>query len=114
MVLAEEVLKDLISPDVKKKITVESITDIVAEHFGITAADIISSKKSRNIAHPRQICMYLCRELVNTSLKDIGQKLGKRDHSTILHGCNKIADDLKTDTSLQSVIDVLKKKINPQ
>ena len=114
VVLAEEVLKDLISPDVKKKITVESITDTVAEHFGITSADIISSKKSRNIAHPRQICMYLCRELVNTSLKDIGQKLGKRDHSTILHGCNKIADDLKTDTSLQSVIDVLKKKINPQ
>ena len=114
VVLAEEVLKDLISPDVKKKITVESITDTVAEHFGITAADILSSKKSRNIAHPRQICMYLCRELTNISLKDIGQKLGKRDHSTILHGCNKIADDLKTDTSLQSVVDVLKKKINPQ
>ena len=114
VVLAEEVLKDLISSDVKKNVTVESITDIVAEHFGITASDILSSKKSRNIAHPRQICMYLCRELTDVSLKDIGQKLGKRDHSTILHGCNKIAEDLKEDTSLQSVIDVLKKKINPQ
>ena len=112
--LAEEVLKDLISTDVKKNVTVESIMDIVAEHFGITASDILSSKKSRNIAHPRQICMYLCRELTDVSLKDIGQKLGKRDHSTILHGCNKIAEDLKEDTSLQSVIDVLKKKINPQ
>ena len=114
VVLAEEVLKDLISSDVKKNVTVESITDIVAEHFGITASDILSSKKSRNIAHPRQICMYLCRELTDVSLKDIGQKLGKRDHSTILHGCNKIAEDLKEDTSLQSVIDILKKKINPQ
>lgn len=114
VVLAEEVLKDLISSDVKKNVTVESITDIVAEHFGISASDILSSKKSRNIAHPRQICMYLCREFTDVSLKDIGAKLGKRDHSTILHGCNKITDDLKTDTSLQNVIDVLKKKINPQ
>lgn len=114
VILAEEVLKDLISSDVKKNVTVESITEIVAEHFGISAADILSSKKSRNIAHPRQICMYLCREFTDVSLKDIGAKLGKRDHSTILHGCNKITDDLNTDTSLQNVIDVLKKKINPQ
>lgn len=114
VVLAEEVLKDLISSDVKKSVTVESITEIVAEHFNIAASDIVSTKKSRNIAHPRQICMYLCRELTDISLKDIGSKLGNRDHSTILHGCNKIADDLKTDSSLQSVVDVLKKKINPQ
>lgn len=114
VILAEEVLKDLISPDVKKKVTVESITDIVADHFGITSADILSSKKSRNIAHPRQICMYLCRELTDVSLKDIGLKLGKRDHTTVIHGCNKIAEDIKTDTALQGAIDVLKKKINPQ
>ena len=112
--LAEEVLKDLISSDVKKNLTVEAIADIVADHFGITAADIISTKKSRNIAHPRQICMYLCRELTDISLKEIGSKLGNRDHSTILHGCNKIADDLQEDVSLQGTIDVLKKKINPQ
>ena len=114
VVLAEEVLKDLISSDVKKNVTVESITEIVAEHFGITPADILSSKKSRNIAHPRQICMYLCRDLTEISLKEIGDKLGKRDHSTILHGYNKINEDIKTDASLQSIIDVLKKKINPQ
>ena len=112
--LAEEVLKDLISSDVKKNLTVEAIADIVADHFGITAADIISTKKSRNIAHPRQICMYLCRELTDISLKEIGSKLGNRDHSTILHGCNKIADDLQEDVNLQGTIDVLKKKINPQ
>ena len=114
VVLAEEVLKDLISSDVQKKITVEFITDVVAEHFSITSADIISSKKSRNIAHPRQICMYLCREFTDVSLKDIGVKLGNRDHTTVLHGCNKIVDDLKDDPALQGVIDVLKKKINPQ
>ena len=58
--------------------------------------------------------MYLCRELTDISLKEIGSKLGNRDHSTILHGCNKIADDLQEDVNLQGTIDVLKKKINPQ
>ena len=58
--------------------------------------------------------MYLCRDLTGISLKEIGDKLDKRDHSTILHGYNKINEDIKTDASLQSIIDVLKKKINPQ
>lgn len=111
--LAEEALVDLISPDTKVAVTVESIINITAEHFNITPADIISTKKSRNIAYPRQICMYLCRELTEDSLKDIGSQLGKRDHTTVLHGINKISDDLKKDPPLQNTIDVLKKKINP-
>lgn len=114
VVLAEEVLKDLISPDSKRNITVEYITEVVAEHFDITVSDILSSKKSRNIAYPRQICMYLCRVLTGNSQKEIGAKLGKRDHSTIIHGINKITADLKTDTALQNVVEILKKKISPQ
>lgn len=114
VVLAEEVLKDLISPDNKKSVTVEYITEVVADHFDITVSDILSSKKSRNIAYPRQICMYLCRVLTGSSQKEIGAKLGKRDHSTIIHGINKITNDLETDTSLQNVVEILKKKINPQ
>lgn len=115
VVLAEEVLKDLISPDTQKIVTVESITETIANHFNITPEDIISSKKSRNIAYPRQICMYLCRELTDVSLKDIGKRLGNRDHTTILHGINKIVDDMKKkDSNLQGTIEVLKKKLNPQ
>lgn len=114
VVLAEEVLKDLISPDSKRNITVEYITEVVADHFDITVSDILSSKKSRNIAYPRQICMYLCRVLTGNSQKEIGAKLGKRDHSTIIHGINKITADLKTDTALQNVVEILKKKISPQ
>ena len=114
VILAEEVLKDLISPDSKKNITVEYITEVVAEHFDITVSDILSSKKSRNIAYPRQICMYLCRVLTGDSQKEIGAKLGKRDHSTIIHGINKITADLEKDTALQNVVDILKKKISPQ
>lgn len=112
--LAQEALKNLISPNAKKDITVEFIIDIVAEHFNITTADIISSKKSRNIAYPRQICMFLCRDLKDISLKDIGAKMGNRDHTTILHGINKIEADIEKDSSLSNTIDVLKKKINPQ
>ena len=91
------------------------ITGIVAEHYGITVADIISTKKSRNVAYPRQICMYLCRSLLpDMSLKDIGNHLGNRDHTTVLHGINKIEQDIKADFSLINVLDVLRKKINPQ
>ncbi len=114
VILAEEALKDLISPNDKKDITVELIIDIVGEHFNITASDIMSTKKSRNLSHPRQICMFLCRELTDVSLKDIGKKLGNRDHTTVLHGITKIQTDLETDSSLNNTIDVLKKKINPQ
>lgn len=114
VVLAEEALKDLISPNDKKDITVELIIDIVGEHFNISSSDIMSTKKSRNLSYPRQICMFLCRELTDISLKDIGKKLGNRDHTTVLHGITKIQTDLATDSSLSNTIEILKKKINPQ
>lgn len=110
--LAEEALKDLISPNDKKKITPEYIVEVVSEHFNINQADVYSTKKSRNIAYPRQIAMYLCRQLTDYSLTDIGKMLGNRDHSTVLHGCDKIAKDIEKDSSLHNTTDVLIKKIN--
>lgn len=110
--LAEEALKDLISPNDKKKITPEYIVEVVSEHFNINQADVYSTKKSRNIAYPRQIAMYLCRQLTDYSLTDIGKILGNRDHSTVLHGCDKIAKDIEKDSSLHNTTDVLIKKIN--
>lgn len=112
--LAEEALKDLISPNNQKDITPEYIVEIVSEHFNITPSEIISTKKSRNIAYPRQISMYLCRKLTDVSLNDIGKKLGNRDHTTILHGINKIENDIAKDSNLENIINVLSKKINPQ
>lgn len=111
--LAEEALKDLISPDDSKQITPELIMDLVSEHYGITTQEIISSNKSRNIAFPRQICMYLCRKYTELSLADIGNILGKRDHTTILHGVDKVENTLKEDQSLKNTIDLLVKKLNP-
>lgn len=112
--LAEEALKDLISPNNQKNITAELIMEVIAEHFNITLSDICSSKKSRNIAYPRQMCMFLCRQLTELSLSDIGKKLGNRDHTTVLHGIDKVTKDIEKDSLLQNTIDVLSKKISPQ
>ncbi|MGN6711423.1 chromosomal replication initiator protein DnaA [Anaerocolumna jejuensis] len=111
--LAEEALKDLISPDNKKQLTPELIVDVIAEHFNITTNEIYSVNKSRNIAYPRQIAMYLCRKLTDFSLSDIGKVMGNRDHTTILHGVDKVEKNIKKDPSMQNTIDVLTKKINP-
>lgn len=110
---AEEALKDIISPDAKKEITPELIIDVVAEHFHISSADIKGSKRNSEIVVPRQIVMYLCRDMTGTALKAIGTILGKRDHSTVIHGADKIADEIKKNDTLRSTIDILKKKINP-
>lgn len=110
---AEETLKDLISPDAKREITPELIIEIVAEHFNITPADIISQKRSANIAYPRQIVMYLCRQMTTTSLQSVGKILGNRDHTTVIHGCEKISGEVLTNENTKNTIDVLIKKINP-
>ncbi|HHU74120.1 MAG TPA: chromosomal replication initiator protein DnaA [Clostridiales bacterium] len=113
LLLAEEALQDIISPNEKKIITPELIVEVVAEHHNITPAEIYSKDKSRNISYPRQIVMYLCRKLTDLSVTEIGKILGNRDHSTVLHGCDKIAKDITKDISLHNTIDVLIKKINP-
>lgn len=112
--LAAEALKDLISPNDKKEITADLIAQVVSDHFNITITELMSTKKSRNIAFPRQITMYLCRRLTDLSLTDIGKKLGNRDHTTVLHGIDKITKEIDKDNSLQNTIEVLNKKINPQ
>lgn len=112
--LAEEALKDMTSPDNEKIVTVENIVNIVAEHYGISSNEILSNSRSRNIAYPRQIAMYLSKKLTSTSVTDIGRIIGKRDHSTILHGIKNIENDIKTnENNIQNIIDVLIKKINP-
>lgn len=111
--LAEEALKDIISPDEKKEITPALIISIVAEHFHITENDIKSSKRNTEIAYPRQIAMYLCSNMTSAGLKKIGAEMGNRDHSTILHGSKKIAAEIKKSDTVRNTIEILKKKINP-
>ena len=111
--LAAEALKDIISPNESRQITPELIIDIVSEHYSISIQDLKSGKRNSSVAIPRQIAMYLCREMTDVPLKAIGSILGGRDHSTISHGIEKVADEIKTDEALSNTIDIIKKKINP-
>ena len=111
--LAAEALKDIISNENKREVTPELILDIVAEHFGITIADLKSNKRNAEIANPRQIAMYLIRTMTETSLKAVGVILGGKDHSTVKYGVEKISNEIKTDETLSNTINIIKKKINP-
>ena len=108
--LAEQALKDIISPDEKKVITPDYIISMVAEHFDVTVDDLCGNKRNSKIVTPRQIAMYLCREIISTPLKSIGN----RDHTTIMHGIDKIEKEINNDENLKNTIETLKKKINPQ
>lgn len=112
--LAEEALKDLISPNSVTEVTPELIIKVVSEHFGITPGDIVAQKRSKELVFARQIAMYLCGNMTNESLQNIGKALGGRDHTTIIHGTKKIVSTLEKDETLRNTIDILKKKINPQ
>ena len=91
----KEALNDIISPNVSRLITPQLIISVVAEHFGITADDITSKRRNSEFVLPRQICMYLCRKLTDESLQNIGKALGKKDHTTVIHGIDKNTDDME-------------------
>ena len=112
--LAEEVLRDILLPNEKREVTPELIIQTVAEHFNITMSDIAGTKRNSEIVVPRQIAMYLCRKMTDASLKNIGNLLGKRDHTTIINGEKKIEAELKiNNSSVKNNIDIIMKKINP-
>ena len=111
--LAEEALKDIVSPDEKKEITPSLIISVVAEHFHISVDDIKSYKRNSEVVFPRQIAMYLCSNMTSVGLKKIGAEMGGRDHTTVLHGSRKIASDLKTSETVKNTVEIIKKKINP-
>lgn len=113
MEMAEEALKDIIYPNAPKMVTPQIIIQVVADHFGIKAEDITSKKRTSEIVIPRQVVMYLCRELTDNSLKNIAKVLDKKDHSTIINGITKIQDEINNNSDFANQIDIIKKKITP-
>lgn len=114
LALAEQILKDVISPDRPKEITPELIIGIVSEHFGIKSEDIISKKRNSEFVLPRQMCMYLCREMTSCSLSRIGKLLGGKDHTTVMHGIDKIEKEMVDNPEISNAVQIIKHKINPQ
>lgn len=110
--LATEALKDIISSKQSKQVTIDLIQDVVSNYFSLKIEDLKSSRRTRNVAFPRQIAMYLSRKLTDMSLPKIGEEFGGRDHTTVIHAYEKISSNLKSDEGLQNVINDLTKKID--
>lgn len=113
MDIAIKELQNIITPDKPKEITPQLIIEVVSEHFQISLDQMISKTRSNDIAKPRQIAMYLCKNMTDTPLDSIGSVLGGRDHSTIIHGIKKISDEYESNENTRNLIETIKKKINP-
>ena len=109
--LAEEALKNFLPSSRKKKITSAHVQKIVADYYNISQDELLSQKRSRGISYPRQIAMYLLRDLTDLSLPKIGNDFGGRDHTTVLHAVDKIQTDLKNDNELKKIIQELVTRI---
>ena len=101
--LAKEALQDVFSSQ-NKIITPKIIKDSVSKYFNIKVSDLESKKRSQNIAFPRHIAMYLCRDMTEMSLPKIGETFGGRDHTTVLHACEKISKDKKFNNNVNEII----------
>jgi len=111
--LCGEALRDLYSSQTRKEVTPQLIMQTVADYYSITVNDLIRQTRRREITVPRQIAMYLTRDMTNLSLPQIGQVFGNRDHTTVLHGCEKIAATIKDSSSgMENVINDIKNLIS--
>jgi chromosomal replication initiator protein len=94
-----------------KQINIAEIIDSIVKYYNIRRADLQSKKRNQSIAMPRQICMYIARNLTSLSLEEIGGHLGGRDHTTVMHACSKINDAIQNDDRLKSQIDEITKTL---
>lgn len=113
MEIAERELANIITPDKPREITPQLIIEVVSEHYHISVDQMISKNRSSDIAKPRQIAMYLCKNMTSNSLDVIGSLLGGRDHSTIIHGIKKVTEEYESNENVRNTIETIKKKINP-
>lgn len=109
--LAIDYLKDYLSKNIYTNNQISSVQKAVADYYNLTVDILKSKKRSANIAYPRQIAMYLCRLLTDESFPRIGLEFGNRDHSTVIHACDKIESDLKDNKQLQEIINEIKEKL---
>jgi chromosomal replication initiator protein len=110
--MVEDVLKDLIGKEVVRPITIDLVLRVVGEHYDVRLSDLKGRSRQRQIAMPRQIAMYLCKALVpSLSLTEIGEALGGKDHTTVIHACRKVARESAHDVSLKKTLEHLEKLI---
>ena len=102
--IVEHLLKDILQEEARRSVTIDQIQKRVAEHFDVRLADMTSKRRPANIAFPRQIAMYLARELTKASLNEIGEAFGGRDHGTVLHACKLVKKRMKEQDKIRQTI----------
>ncbi|MCG2036709.1 chromosomal replication initiator protein DnaA [Staphylococcus epidermidis] len=112
--LTAEALKDIIQSPKSKKITIQDIQKVVGQYYSVRIEDFSAKKRTKSIAYPRQIAMYLSREFTDFSLPKIGEEFGGRDHTTVIHAHEKIANDIKSDPTFKQEVENLEKEIRNQ
>ncbi len=114
LTMAQDVLKDIIYPNAEHSITPKMIANIVCEHYGVKLSMVASRKKNSECVIPRQVIMYMCREYTDATLDSIAHLLNKKDHSTVMHGVDKVKEEMENNEELKTNISIIKKKLNLQ
>jgi chromosomal replication initiator protein len=109
--VVEGLLREILHEEGRQTISIEVIQKRVAEHFDIRLADMTSKRRPENIAFPRQIAMYLSRQMTESSLNTIGEAFGGRDHGTVLHACRLVKDRMEVDSNVRQVVHYLEKQL---
>ena len=109
--VAQEVLKDVFPQGDLPQVTIERIQEIISDRFGLSLDELCGDKRSQNIVYPRQVAMYLSRELTDSSLPKIGKQFGGRDHTTVIHATSKIARMIREDRSVYNLVQELTARI---
>ena len=112
--LAEGLLRDLVASGEPRRIRIEDILKIVSRHYGVSRNDILSERRHRSVVWPRQIGMYLAKQMTARSLPEIGRRFGNRDHTTVLHAIRKIEGQITSNAQLKDEIEDLKKQLGPE
>ena len=109
--VVEHLLKDILQEEGRHSITIEQIQRRVAEHFDVRVADMTSKRRPASIAFPRQVAMYLAKQLTTLSLPQIGKRFGNRDHTTVMHAVRKIEELKISDLSIAEDVELLKRQL---
>ena len=110
--LAIDALKDFINKGTSEQTNITKVQKVVADFFQISVDDLKGKKRSSSVAFPRQIAMFLARDYLNESYQRIGLEFGGRDHSTVMHSCEKIESDIKTTKSIRETVEKIKNNLS--
>lgn len=109
--VAREALKDLVQPTPIRKLSCAVIMDVVSRYYTVTVEDLKSNRRNKEVTVPRQVAMYLCRSMLNMTLPQIGNEFGNRDHTTVMHSCSKISEDILKRQDISRALEEIKKRL---